>query len=87
MKLRIKSAAAGAAALALAGAGIAAAATSASAYTGNPPWVGTANDTAAVKGNLNFFDASGNPVFSGSDYNHLSVRSAAAIMLDRLFGR
>jgi hypothetical protein len=27
------------------------------------------------------------PISGGSDYNHLSVRSAAAIMLDRLFGR
>ena len=26
------------------------------------------------------------PISGGSDYNHLSVRSAAAIMLDRLFG-
>ncbi|MGD2029210.1 MAG: RNA methyltransferase [Desulfobacterales bacterium] len=28
-----------------------------------------------------------NPVMGNSDYNHLSVRSAAAIILDRLFGR
>jgi hypothetical protein len=27
------------------------------------------------------------PISGGGDYNHLSVRSAAAIMLDRLFGR
>lgn len=27
------------------------------------------------------------PITGGGDYNHLSVRSAAAIMLDRLFGR
>ena len=27
------------------------------------------------------------PVVGNSDYNHLSVRSAAAIILDRLFGR
>ncbi|MCM0084064.1 RNA methyltransferase [Geomonas sp. Red32] len=27
------------------------------------------------------------PISAGGDYNHLSVRSAAAIMLDRLFGR
>jgi hypothetical protein len=27
------------------------------------------------------------PISGGSDYNHLSVRSAASIMLDRLFGR
>ncbi|MBJ6727048.1 RNA methyltransferase [Geomesophilobacter sediminis] len=27
------------------------------------------------------------PISGGSDYNHLSVRSAAAIMLDRLLGR
>ena len=27
------------------------------------------------------------PICGGGDYNHLSVRSAAAIMLDRLFGR
>ena len=28
-----------------------------------------------------------NPVIGNTDYNHLSVRSAAAIILDRLFGR
>ncbi len=28
-----------------------------------------------------------NPVMGNSDYNHLSVRSATAIILDRLFGR
>ena len=28
-----------------------------------------------------------NPVMGDTDYNHLSVRSAAAIILDRLFGR
>jgi hypothetical protein len=28
-----------------------------------------------------------NPVMGNTDYNHLSVRSAAAIILDRLFGR
>jgi hypothetical protein len=28
-----------------------------------------------------------NPVVGNTDYNHLSVRSAAAIILDRLFGR
>ena len=27
------------------------------------------------------------PISGGGDYNHLSVRSAASIMLDRLFGR
>jgi hypothetical protein len=27
------------------------------------------------------------PIEGGTDYNHLSVRSAAAIMLDRLLGR
>jgi hypothetical protein len=27
------------------------------------------------------------PIHGVSDYNHLSVRSAAAIMIDRLFGR
>jgi hypothetical protein len=27
------------------------------------------------------------PISGGGDYNHLSVRSAAAIMLDRLFGK
>ena len=27
------------------------------------------------------------PVFGNTDYNHLSVRSAAAIILDRLFGK
>ena len=27
------------------------------------------------------------PVFGNTDYNHLSVRSAAAVILDRLFGR
>ena len=27
------------------------------------------------------------PIGGGGDYNHLSVRSAASIMLDRLFGR
>jgi hypothetical protein len=28
-----------------------------------------------------------NPVIGNTDYNHLSVRSAVAIILDRLFGR
>ena len=37
-----------------------------------------------------FFDKSDyvlEPISGGGDYNHLSVRSAASIMLDRLFGR
>ena len=32
-------------------------------------------------------DYSLNPVIGNTDYNHLSVRSAVAIILDRLFGR
>lgn len=32
-------------------------------------------------------DATLPPIVGGSDYNHLSVRSAAAIVLDRLLGR
>jgi hypothetical protein len=28
-----------------------------------------------------------NPVIGNTDYNHLSVRSAVAVVLDRLFGR
>ena len=27
------------------------------------------------------------PIYGATDYNHLSVRSAAAVMLDRLLGR
>lgn len=75
MKLRLKSVVAGAAALALAGTGLAVTATSASAYGSpnlvSPPWVGTANDTAAVKGTLTFIDASGNPVYSGTNLDTL----------------
>jgi tRNA (guanine37-N1)-methyltransferase len=32
-------------------------------------------------------DATLDPIHGGTDYNHLSVRAAAAIVLDRLFGR
>jgi hypothetical protein len=75
MKLRLKPVVAAAAAVALAGTGLAVTATSASAYGSpnlvSPPWVGTANDVSAVKGGLNFVDASGNDVFSGSNYNAL----------------
>jgi hypothetical protein len=71
MRFTIKYVVAYAAAAAVAATTLVAGTTAANAYTGNPPWVGTANDNAAVKGGLTFLDAAGNTITSGSDFNVL----------------
>ena len=84
MKLRMKSVVAGASALAIAGAGLALA-TPANAWTGTgqsgaPSWYidssGTTIDTAR-KGQVLFYDASGNQIIGGSNINAVGTVGAA----------
>jgi hypothetical protein len=70
MKLSIKTAFAATLSAALAATALVAVGQGASAYTGNPPWV--AGDTQA-KGGVAFYDAPGNVLSGGSDYNHLAA--------------